>query len=257
MKRKKRLGFSEQGERRHSLAHSEVAAEKSHSLSGADTMETAESASLNEAVCRLRSVHEQLQDVASQIPPFSPERIHALVESDRLSQFQLRRQADRYLLALCLCLLTLAASILWHTASAGFSPLNVAVLTLSFAVILVVLRAARSLWLMRQIVRLRPHPYRMAHYADRLRRLSRRRRLWLRFVLRGSYGSSSDSDYSHSEFFSLRLPSYSIAACLLLLIALNADKTFSTTHYFAKVTTTSDKTDRAICDTVKILIAQL
>lgn len=210
-----------------------------------------------EAIQRLKSVNEKIQELASQIPPFSPERIHALVESDRLSQFQLRRQADRYLLALCLCLLTLAASILWHTASAGFSPLNVAVLALSIAVILVVLRAARSIWLMRQIVRLRLHPYRMAHYADRLSRLSRRRRLWLRFVLHGSYGTSSDSDYRRSEFFSLRLPSYSIAACLLLLIALNADKTFSNTHYFAKVTTTSDKTDRAICDTVKILIAQL
>ncbi len=257
MKRKKRLGITEQGERKYSLAHSEVAIEKSNSLSDVDTMETTESASLNEAVCRLRSVQEQLQDVASQIPPVSPERIHALVESDRLSQFQLRRQADRYLLALCLCLLTLAASILWHTASAGFSTLNVAVLALSIAVLLVVLRAARSLWLMRQTVRLRHHPYRMAHYADRLSRLSRRRRLWLQFVLRGSYSTSSDSDYIRSEFFSLRLPSYSIAACLLLLIAMNADKAFSTTHYFAKVTTTSDKTDRAICDTVKILIAQL
>ena len=257
MKRKKKLGFSEQGERRHSLAHSEVAIDKSNSLSDADTMETAESASLDEAVCRLRSVHEQLQEVASQIPPFSPERIHALVESDRLSQFQLRRQADRYLLALCLCLLTLAASILGHTASAGFSPFNITVLALSFADILVALRAAYSLWLMRQVERLRFHPYRMARYSDRLSRLSRHRRLWLRFVLRGSYATSSDSDYSRSEFISLRLPTYSIAACLFLLIALNADKAFATTHYYAKVTTTSDKADMAICDSVKVLIAQL
>lgn len=257
MKRKKRLGITEQGERKYSLAHSEVAIEKSNSLSDVDTMETTESASLNEAVCRLRSVQEQLQEVASQIPPLSPERIHALVESNRLSQFQLRRRADRYLLALCLCLLTLAASILWHTASAGFSTLNVAVLTLSFADILVALRAACSLWLMRQVERLRFHSYRMARYSDRLSRLSRHRRLWLRFVLRGSYATSSDSDYRRSEFFSLRLPSYSIAACLLLLIALNADKVFATTHYYAKVTTTSDRADMAICDSVKVLIAQL
>lgn len=210
-----------------------------------------------EAIQRLKSVNEKIQELASQIPPLSPEQIHALVESSRLSQFQLRRRADRYLLALCLSLLALAASILWHTSSAGFSPLNVVVIVLSVAVLWVALRAAYSLWLMRQTMRLRHHPYRMARYSDRLSRLSRHRRLWLRFVLRGTYATSSDRDYNRSEFISLRLPTYSIAACLLLLIAMNADKAFATTHYYAKVTTTSDKTDRAICDTVKILIAQL
>ena len=204
---------------------------------------------------RLKSVNEKIQELASQIPPFTPERIHALVESNRLSQFQLRRRADRYLLALCLSLLALAASILWHTSSAGFSPFNITVLALSFVDILVVLRAAYSLWLMRQVERLRFHPYRMARYSDRLSRLSRHRRLWLRFVLRGSYATSSDSDYSRSEFISLRLPTYSIAACLLLLVALDASKAFAVTHDFVNVTTTSAKTDQAICQNVHNLIA--
>lgn len=209
-----------------------------------------------EAIQRLKSVNEKIQELASQIPPLSPERIHALVESNRLSQFQLRRRADRYLLALCLSLLALAASILWHTSSAGFSPFNITVLALSFADILVALRAAYSLWLMRQVERLRFHPYRMARYSDRLSRLSRHRRLWLRFVLRGSYATSSDSDYSRSEFISLRLPTYSIAACLLLLVALDASKAFAVTHDFVNVTTTSDQPDQAICQNVHNLIAQ-
>lgn len=208
-------------------------------------------------IYRLRSAQRSMDEAASQVAPLSPEQIHALVDGGRLSQFQLRRQTDRYLLALCLCLLALAASILWHTASAGFSPLNIAVLVLATAVLWVALRAAFSLWLMRQTLRLRHYPYRMACYADRLNRLSRHRRWWLRFVLKGSYGSVSDADSRRLELVTLRLPSYSIAACLLLLIALNADKAFATTHDYAQVTTTSDKTDMAICDTVKILIAQL
>ena len=206
---------------------------------------------------RLRSAQRLMDDVASRIPPFSPEQIHSVVESDRLPQFQLRRQSDSYLLVFCLFVLALAASLLWHTAPAGSTPLNVAVLILAVVDAVVALRAASSLWLMRRTLRLRHRPYRMARYADRLSRLSRRRRPWLRFVLRGSYGTSSGSDYRRSEFFSLRLPSYSIAACLFLLIAMNADKAFAVTRDFAKVTTTTDRTDTAICDTVKILIEQL
>ena len=119
------------------------------------------------------------------------------------------------------------------------------------------LRAARSLWLMRQTLRLRPYPYRMSRYADRLNRLSRHRRRWIGFVLAGSYNSIPDKDYRRREFFSLRLPSYSIAACIFLLIVLNADKAFAATRDFVKVTTTSEKTDDAICDTINNTIEQL
>ncbi len=206
---------------------------------------------------RLRSAQRLMDDVASRIPPFSPEQIRSVVEGDRLPQFQLRRQADRHLLVFCLFVLALAASLLWHTAPAGLSPLNVAVLILAVADAVVALRAVRSLWLMRQTLRLRHRPYRMASYADRLGRLSRRRRRWLGFVLAGSYNSVSDNNHRRQEFFSLRLPSYSIAACLFLLIALNADKAFAATRDYAKVTTTSEKTDSAICDTVNNIMAQL
>lgn len=208
-------------------------------------------------ISRLRSAQELMDDVASRIPPFSPEQIRSVVEGDRLPQFQLRRQADRYLLIFCLFVLALAASLLWHTAPAGLSPLNVAVLILAVADAVVALRAVRSLWLMRQTLRLRHCPYRMASYADRLGRLSRRRRLWLGFVLAGSYNSVADNNHRRQEFFSLRLPSYSIAACLFLLIALNADKAFAATRDYVKVTTTTDQTATAICDTVDNIIQQL
>ena len=215
---------------------------------------------------RLRSAQRLMDDVASRIPPFSTEQIHSVVEGGRLPQFQLRQQADRYLLVFCLFVLALAASLLWHTAPAGLSPLNVAVLILAVADAVVALRAARSLWLMRQTLRLRHRPYRMARYADRLGRLSRRRR-WLGFVLAGSYNSvtthvdpstrSTGACTSWQEFFSLRLPSYSIAACLFLLIALNADKAFAATRDYVKVTTTTEHTAAAICDTVGNIIQQL
>lgn len=206
---------------------------------------------------RLHSAQRLMDDVASRIPPFSPEQIHSMLESGRLPQFQLRRQADRYLLVFCLFVLALAASLLWHTAPTGATPLNVAVLILAVADAVVALRAVRSLWLMRQTLRLRHRPYRMARYADRLGRLSRRRRRWLGFVLAGSYNSVSDNNHRWQEFFSLRLPSYSIAACLFLLIALNADKAFAATRDYVNVTTTTEQTAAAICDTVGNIIQQL
>lgn len=216
---------------------------------------------------RLHSAQRLMDDVASRIPPFSTEQIHSVVEGDRLPQFQLRRQADRYLLIFCLFVLALAASLLWHTAPTGATPLNVTVLSLAVADAVVALRAVRSLWLMRQTLRLRHRPYRMARYADRLGRLSRRRRRWLGFVLAGSYNSvsthvdpstrSTGACTSRQKFFSLRLPSYSIAACLFLLIALNADKAFAATRDYVKVTTTTEHTATAICDTVDNIIQQL
>lgn len=218
-------------------------------------------------ISRLRSAQRLMDDVASRIPPFSTEQIHSVVEGDRLSQFQLRRRCDRYLLIFCLFVLALAASLLWHTAPTGATPLNVTVLILAVADAVVALRAVRSLWLMRQTLRLRPYPYRMSRYADRLNRLSRHRRRWIGFVLAGSYNSvathvdpstrSTGACTSRQEFFFLRLPSYSIAVCLFLLIALNADKAFAATRDFVKVTTTSEKTDDAICDTINNTIEQL
>lgn len=208
-------------------------------------------------ISRLRSAQRLMDDVASRIPPFSTEQIHSVVEGDRLSQFQLRRRCDRYLLIFCLFVLALAASLLWHTAPTGATPLNVTVLILAVADAVVALRAVRSLWLMRQTLRLRPYPYRMSRYVDRLNRLSRHRRRWIGFVLAGSYNSIPDKYYRRREFFSLRLPSYSIAVCLFLLIALNADKAFAATRDFVKVTTTSEKTDDAICDTINNTIEQL
>ena len=221
----------------------------------------------NDTTDRLRSAQRLMDDVASQIPPLSPEQIHSVVESGPLPQFQLRRQADRYLLIFCLFVLALAASLLRHTAPAGPTPLNVAVVLLAVADAVVALRAACSLWLMRQTLRLRHRPYRMASYADRLSRLSRRRRRWLGFVLAGSCNSvathvdpstrSTGACTSWQEFFSIRLPSYSIAACLFLLIALNADKAFAATRDYVNVTTTTEQTAAAIYNTVDNIINQI
>ena len=223
---------------------------------------------------RLRTAQGLMDDVASRIPPFSPEQVHTLLDGDRLPQYQLRRQADRYLLIFCLLVLALAASVLWHTAPFGYWPLAVgsqqpiakfSILNSQFSILnsLVILlavidcwvawRAARSLWLMWQMRRHRRHPYRMSRYADRLSRLSRRRRWWLGLVL--PHSANSQFSIFNSQF--PRLPSYSIAACIFLLIVLNADKAFATTRDYVKVTTTSGKSDSAICDTVNKTIEHL
>ena len=259
MKRKKRkLELSKQEERGHIAARGCDAIEMSN-ISEIQPLASTKSAMFDEVTSRMRSAQRLMDEVASRIPPFSPEQIHALVEGDNIPQFQLRRRCDRYLLIFCLLLLALAASILWHTdTSALRAPqVLVPVAILSVADLWVTLRAARSLWLMKQTLRLRPYPYRMSRYADRLNRLSRHRRRWIGFVLAGSYNSIPDKDYRRREFFSLRLPSYSIAACIFLLIVLNADKAFAATRDFVKVTTTSEKTDDAICDTINNTIEQL
>ncbi len=223
---------------------------------------------------RLHHAANHIDEAARQIPPLPPELVHELIGGDRPTQFRLRRQADRYLLVLSLLVLALGASLLWHMAPAGVTPLGVAIVVLLLADGWVLQRAARSLWLMRQTWRLRQQPYRMARYADRLGRLSRRRRWWLGLVLRGEEGlqwrasiaiaekgtprgASSVGAQGRAETFRLRIPSYSIAACIFLIIALNADKAFAATRDYVNVTTTTEHTAAAICDTVGNIIQQL
>ena len=174
-------------------------------------------------VNRLRSAQRLMDEVASRIPPLSPEQIHSVVESDRLPQFQLRRQADRWLLTLCILLLTLVAGLLWHHASDGLSPLNIAFLIFSAADLGVVLRATYSLWLMRQTLRLRATPLRMARYTDRLNRLTHRRRRWIDLVLRShEVALLCQVSYRIEKAFH-RIPSPAfVTACLALLVVITA-----------------------------------
>lgn len=217
---------------------------------------------------RLRDADQRMKELASHIPTFTPEQIHTLISSRRMSQFELRRQADRYLLAFCLCFLALVASVLWYTAPAGITLSNVVLVAVAVADVWVAVRAAYSLWLMQRSLRLRPHPYRMSRCADRLNRLSHRRRLWLRFVLRdGSLTKANRQTIQavlHStplklrqSFIDLRAPSFSIAACLLLFVALDCNKVFATTHDYENVTTTTERTGNMVCDTVNSILAHL
>ena len=213
----------------------------------------AEADSLEETA-QLRNAYRRMQDFASRVPPLSAEQVHAVVASGRLSQFQLRRQADRYLLAVCLSFLVVAASILWRTAAAGLTPFNVAVLVLAIAVAWVALRAACSLWLMRQTLRLRRRPYRMSRYADRLNRLSHRRHLWLDFVLKGSYGNTPDYSHSRPMQFSVRIRSYTVAACLLLFVLGISSNALAAPRACLGITSTSSHSEQAICDTLESII---
>lgn len=216
-----------------------------------------EEADFEALVSRLRSAQRQIDEVASRIPPLSAQQIHTLVESGRRPQFQIRQQADRYLLAYSLLLLLLAAGLLWYTAPIHITPFSIAVLIFSAIDLWVISRAACSLWLMRQTLRLRFTPLRMARYSDHLNRLSHRRRYWLNFVLRNSSPSASSKEHRQMEFFCFRLPSYTIALGLLLLLALNTSKTFANTHDFIKIITTTDKTDTTLFLSASRAINQL
>lgn len=207
-----------------------------------------------EETAQLRSAYRRMQDFASRIPPLSAEQVHAVVASGRLSQFQFRRQADRYLLAVCLSFLAVAASILWRTAADGLTPFNVAVLVIAIAVAWVALRAAHSLWLMRQTLRLRHRPYRMSRYADRLNRLSRRRHLWLDFVLKDSYNNAPNYSHSRPMQFPVRIPSYTVAACLLLFVLGVSSNALAAPRACLGMTSTSSHSVQAICDTVGAII---
>ena len=190
------------------------------------------------------------------IPSLSAEQIHALIDGGRLSQFRLRQQYDRYLLIFCLLFLALVASVLLRTAPAGITPLNVALLVLGGIDAWVVLRAARSLWLMRQTLRYRSNPGRMVRYSARLNSLSLRRRHWLDFVIRSNDGALSADTPRKMECFGHRVPSYAIATLLLLLVTFNAGEAFATTRTYVKVTTTSGVSDTAICDTLYHILEQ-
>ena len=199
---------------------------------------------------RLRNAWNQMQEVASQTSPIPAQQLHALIGKECLSQFQLRRHADRYLLTLCLLVLALSASILWHTASAGVSPTNVAVLVLVVADCRVACRAARSLWLMWQTHRLRFQPDRMSRYADRLSRLSYRRRWWLGLVLRDNGGLEQRCARYRRRVAVRR---YAVAACLFVGICFPYASLLVAPTY--EQITTSGKGDiQHICNTVDILI---
>ena len=206
---------------------------------------------------RLRAAYRHIEEAASRIPPLSPEQVHALISSGRLSQFQIRRQADRGLLVLCLLALTLAASLLWRTSPAGITPLNVTLLILAVADAWVALRAARSLWLMRQTLRLRHRPYRMLRYSDRLNRLSHRRRWWIDLVLRNSTNADPHHISRRQERLAIRVPSYVAAACVLLILAIHTNAAFAATRTYSIVTTTSNQTAAALCHSVNKIIEQL
>lgn len=217
---------------------------------------------------RLRDADQRMMELASHIPTFTPEQIHTLISSRRMSQFELRRQADRYLLAFCLCFLALVASVLWYTAPAGITLLNIVLVAVAVADVWVAVRTAYSLWLMRQTLRLRPHPYRMSRYADRLNKLSHHRCRWLRFVLRDGGLTKANRQTIQAvvqstplklrqSFIDLRTPSFSIAACLLLFVALDCNKVFAATHDYENVTTTTERTGNMVCDTVNSILAHL
>lgn len=209
-----------------------------------------------EVLQHIRKWNESFREDAAFNPPFTHDEVHRLISSPRPSQADLLRQADAYLLTLCLLLLALESSILWHTLPLGHTVLNIATIVLGVISLWGAYRATLSLYYQWQMHRLRHRPYRMLRYSDLLRRLSHRRRWWIDTVLRNSPNASFLND-SCRERIALRIPSYATAACILLILAFHTNLAFASIHNYAKVTTTSNQTDEELCRSVKKIIEQL
>lgn len=204
---------------------------------------------------RIRQHYDRMTEAIENIPPLTHDQVHALISSSRLTQFELRRKADGLLLAFCLLLLALGTVALRGVAVSAAG--RVVLLVLAVADLWVALRAARSLWLLWLTHRLRFQPARMVRYAGRLARLFRRRRLWLGFILWGARNRSSEYNWFRTELRAVRIPSYAVAACMLLFFMFSSKDASAYNHDYDKVTTTTGETDKAICDTVNQMRAQL
>lgn len=209
-----------------------------------------------EVLRHIRKWNESFREDAAFNPPFTHDEVHRLISSPRPSQADLLRQADAYLLTLCLLLLALESSILWHTLPLGHTVLNIATIVLGVISLWGAYRAALSLYYQWQMHRLCHHPYRMLRFSDRLHRLSHRRRWWINTVLWPNHATSAQ-DSPRIEIATLRISSYAIAVCLSLLIFVNSDKAFASTRTYANVTTNTEKTATAIYDSVNQTIMQI
>lgn len=210
-----------------------------------------------EVLQHIRKWNESFREDSAFNPPFTHDEIHRLISSPRPSQADLLRQADAYLLTLCLLLLALESSILWHTLPLGHTVLNIATIVLGVILLWGAYRAALSLYYQWQMHRLRHRPYRMLRYSDLLHRLSHRRRWWIDTVLRNSPNANLLNGSRRQERLAIRVPSYVAAACVLLILAIHTNAAFAATRTYSIVTTTSNQTAAALCHSVNKIIEQL
>lgn len=210
-----------------------------------------------EVLQHIRKWNESFREDAAFNPPFTHDEVHRLISSPRPSQADLLHQADAYLLTLCLLLLALESSILWHTLPLGHTVLNIATIVLGVISLWGAYRAALSLYYQWQMHRLRHRPYRMLRYSDLLHRLSHRRRWWIDLVLRNSTNADPHHISRRQERLAIRVPSYVAAACVLLILAIHTNAAFAATRTYSIVTTTSNQTAAALCHSVIKIIEQL
>ncbi len=206
-----------------------------------------------EAVQRIRKWNESFLKGELQGLALTHNEIHRLISNPSPSQADTLRQADRYLLIFCLLVLALLASVLRH-------PLPTVCMVLAVVLAVIMLwgasRAAVSLYYQWQMRRLRHHPYQMLRYSDRFHRLSRFRRRWLNFLLWPSQTAATHAP-RRMDIATLRTPSYSIAACIFLLIAVNAGEAFASSRSYVNVTTNTSKTATVVCCSVNEIINHL
>ena len=172
-----------------------------------------------EVLQHIRKWNESFREDAAFNPPFTHDEVHRLISSPRPSQADLLRQADAYLLTLCLLLLALESSILWHTLPLGHTVLNIATIVLGVISLWGAYRATLSLYYQWQMHRLRHRPYRMLRYSDLLHRLSHRRRWWINTVLwPNSPNANLLNGSRRQERLATRIPAHTFATICLALI---------------------------------------
>lgn len=130
---------------------------------------------------RISEVWNRISETVPQQCRYSSEEIGRITTGRYTSQFDRRRQADRWLLASCLLLLAVFVFAFDRISC----PWAYAVLLAGLLTLWVAAQAGLSLFYLRQTYRLRFRPSRMERYTVRLNRLSDRRHRWLDFVLYG------------------------------------------------------------------------
>ena len=205
------------------------------------------------AVQRLRRWYDDTDKAAATIPPMGEDEMLSIIRSNSPMQFESRRTADRYLLAFCLSLLALVVFVLWHMWATDATFAKLALLLIAAVDLWTAQRSALSLYLMWQCHRLRSRPYRMARYAERLKKLTIRRQ-WLGRVQYFWYSQPTPADEKHLELKLVNKCSYCIAACLVLLIVLNAGIAFAAPCQYSLLSAPSNMSAVGVCDNIMTMI---
>ena len=123
----------------------------------------------------------KLDKVIDEVDDYSDDEILAIIRSGRKSQFDRRRTATRWTVAIALALLIASMLVLWKLP--WLSPMSWIAIVIGFLSLWVSIIGGYDLYLFRMIHRYRYNPDKTELFASRLNRRTERRNRLLRFVV--------------------------------------------------------------------------